>query len=505
MKERVLQELYKIGQEIKLLEHSIALLGWDQETYMPETAIEERASQLGLLETILHTKRTSSELGNLFFELGATDKTPSGNDDLSPFEKSFVRVFYKDYRKYTMLPSELIAKLAHKASITQNVWVKARKTSDFSFFAPHLEELLELVREKADRLGYENHPYDALLDEYEPGTKTETVQNVFKTAKQDITELLSRITAAKQLDDAVIYRNYPIDQQKAFSELVLQDLGFELSRGRMDISVHPFTTTLGSNDVRLTTRYQEDYFNSGIFSVVHEGGHGLYEQGFSKEIQGNILSDGTSLGIHESQSRMWENFIGRSYPFWHYYYPMLRNYFPKNFQDVTLDAFYRAINRVEPSFIRVEADEVTYNLHIILRFELETKLITGELAVKDLPEAWNSASAELFGIVPENDAQGVLQDIHWSMGAFGYFPTYALGNLYAAQFFQSMEKELPDCTKKISQGSFEGILYWLREKIHRHGRIFDAEELCFRISGEQLNPCYFTDYLIKKYSELYGL
>ncbi len=503
--EKNIERLRKVSSEIMLLKHTIAMLGWDQETYMPPAAIEERSEQLSLMESLLHQKSTDPEIGELLSLLGADEKNLFGDSSLPQFDRALLRTFYRDYTKNTKLPTELVSKIAGQTSIAQNVWVKARSESNYPLFAPELEKLLALIKEKADCLGFEDHPYDALLDEFEPEMKTADVKKVFEDVRGTLSDLVQRIAKAHQVDDAVLRLNYPLPKQEAFGRLVLEDMGFDMSRGRLDKSAHPFTTTLGRDDVRLTARYKEDYFAPGLFGIIHEGGHGLYELGYSEDIRGTLLADAASLGIHESQSRTWENIIARSYPFWQHYFPLLQKYFPENLENVEVDTFYRAINKVEPSHIRIDADEVTYSLHIILRFELETELISGRLQVDDVPEAWRNLSNELLGIVPEKDADGVLQDIHWSMGGIGYFPTYALGNFYSAQFFKAMKNRRGMVEQEIGEGKLEGVLAWLRDNIHQYGRALTAEQLCKQVTGEPLNPSYYIEYIRSKYSMIYEL
>jgi carboxypeptidase Taq len=365
--------------------------------------------------------------------------------------------------------------------------------------------VVSLVREMASALGWEEQAYDPLLDEYEPYMKTQDLERIFASFLPRLKGLVARIAAAgREPDTAFLTRSFPPALQEKFGRQVLEAMGYDFRRGRLDVSAHPFTTRLGNADVRLTTRYNPEYFNSGIFGMIHEGGHGIYEQGAGAGLGGTLLADGASMGMHESQSRLYENVIGRSLPFWKYFYPRLRELFPAALKDVDLKAFYRGINAVRPSLIRVEADEVTYNLHIVLRFNLEKALLEGSLAVRDLPEAWNRQSAELLGLTPPGDAEGVLQDIHWCWGAIGYFPTYTLGNLYSAQLYAAMQRELPDLEQEMSEGNLEIIRAWLAEKIHKAGRLYPAGELCLRATGEKLDPAYFMDYLEAKYSEIYG-
>ena len=500
-----LSRLKEIDREIQLLEHTTALLGWDQETYMPEKAIEERAQQQSLLSGIIHDKLTGKETSTLLSSLGIKDSAGAAESPLGETDRAFLRKFSRDFYRETKIPKELVVEFSREASLSQAAWIEARKKSDFSIFAPHLEKILELTKEKAEKIGYAEHPYDALLDEYEPFATTSYVKSIFETLKPKLRNLVKEISRAGQVDDSFLKNKYSVDFQEKFGREILVDLGYEFDRGRLDVSAHPFTTTLGFNDIRITTRYREDSFKTGLFGIIHECGHGLYELGIDEKIAGTVLAQGTSLGIHESQSRTWENMIGLSLPFWKYYYPKLRKMFPTQLDGVTLEQFYRGINRSEPSLIRIDADEVTYSLHIILRFELELQMISGELKVRDLPEAWNSGMKELLGITPADDAEGVLQDVHWSFGAIGYFPTYALGNLYGAQFFQKLDRDLGGVDEIMERGDFKKILGWLRDNIHRYGSIYTAEELCMNATGEALNPDYFIDYLEKKYSGIYGL
>jgi carboxypeptidase Taq len=497
MKKRI-ERLKELDKDIQLLTHSTALLAWDQETYMPKRALEERSEQISLLEGIVHGRVTDPEIGDLLEE--------SGNESLNDMDRAFLRELRHRYNRLTKLPVTLVKELAKETSLAQAKWAEARSKSDFSLFAPHLQRLLDLTLEKAERLGYKESIYDPLLDEFEPWMKTNDVEAVFSVLQNQLKNLLAKIIKSPhKIDTSMLHREYPVDKQKSFSLDVLKRMGYDFKAGRLDVSAHPFTTSLGIADIRLTTRYQKDFFNTGIFGSIHEGGHGLYELGIGRELAGTLLAGGTSMGIHESQSRMWENMIGRSLHFWKFFFPKLKDLFPDAFCNTEINAFYRAINKVEPSLIRTEADEVTYNLHIILRFNLEKKLIEGQLAVDDLPEAWKRESMDLLGLQSEDDALGVLQDIHWSMAAFGYFPTYCLGNLYAAQFYHILKKEIPDLEKDIQEGQFERILKWTSEKIHCHGAVFPARELCLKVSGEELAANHFVSYLTDKFGDIYEL
>ncbi len=478
---------------------------WDEETYMPEKSIEERSEQVGLLQAIIHERLTSSEIGDLLAEAGASDSNPRGDAALPDESRAFLRALHRKHRREVKLPAELVTELVKAATIGQAVWREARSRSDFSHFAPRLRKLVELTIRKAECIGFVDHPYDALIDEFEPWATTAQVRSIFAVLEKRLGELVARIKDARKIDDAFLQAEYPVDKQAEFSRILLAGMSFDLLRGRLDQSAHPFTTTLGRDDVRITARYNRSFLKTGIFSVIHEAGHALYEFGFAESIRGSLLAAGSSLGIHESQSRLWENIIGRSEPFWRHYLPQLTQLFPSQLRGVSLERFYRGINKVEPSLIRIEADEVTYSLHIILRFDLETRLVTRELTVDDLPEAWNSRTQELFGVLPENDASGVLQDIHWSMGSFGYFPTYALGNLYGAQFAAAMRKAIPSLDSEIAGGNLGVILEWLRREIHAHGAALTATELCERVTGQSLSPDYFLAYLEGKYVPIYDL
>lgn len=529
-----LQELRKTDREIQLLAHSAALLQWDQETGMPAEAITERSEQLALLEGLIHDRLTAARTGELLQtameKLGlqagagvaarstqaAGQKEQTGVsggsyyagievDEEAPdfHEKAFLRAFGRAWERAVKLPRRWVTEMARTSSRAQAAWVEARKHDSFSEFQPHLENLLRLVREKAEIIGYPEHPYDALLDEFEPGMRTGEVSRVFRELQSRLTPIMERITERQKADDSFRYRSYPEEGQREFGLRVLREMGYDFKRGRLDESAHPFTTSLGGSDIRITTNYKRNDLFNALFGSIHEGGHALYEMGIDSKYHGSVLGEGTSLGIHESQSRTWENIIGRSPEFWAHYFPILKkDYFPEQLADIEQEQFIRGVNRVEPSLIRINADEVTYSLHVVLRFELEVKLVSGELAVRDLPQAWNGEMKRLLGIVPESDATGVLQDVHWSMGAIGYFPTYALGNLFGAQFFEAMREDLPDLDGKIARGDLKPIREWQREHIHRHGSSLTAGELCGKISGESLNPAYFVRYLEKKFGDL---
>lgn len=492
-----LQKLKDLDHRIRTVQQIAAVLGWDQETYLPEGAVEDRSRQLAWLETQAHSLLTSSEMGDLIALL--EDSPPEGEVD-----RALVQTLARDHRRAVKLPAELVERRARHVSVSQAAWAKARKDDNFEAFRPYLETMVDITREVTRHLGWKDHPYDALLDEYEPFMTTKEVKAVFDILQPQLTALVKNIAAKAKIDTSPLSRNYPREKQEVLGREILTLLGFDWNRGRLDVTTHPFCTTLGDDDVRLTTRYDENFFNMAVYGMIHEAGHGLYEQGFGEDIRGTSLAKGTSLGIHESQSRFWENIIGRSQPFVEHFFPLIRTTFPEATQGLTAQDFYRALNAVEPSFIRVEADEVTYSLHIILRFRLELALVDGTLAVKDLPRVWNDTFEELFGIRPPSDAQGCLQDVHWSMGGIGYFPTYALGNLYGAQWRAAMKQDL-DLESLVAKGNFAPLLHWLRDKIHRHGSLYSASELSNRIMGSTLDPRHFLEYLQEKYGSLYGL
>ena len=500
-----LSRLKELDREIQVLAHVAAILGWDQETYMPERAVEERSDQLAAVQAVLHDRRVSPEIGDLLAKLGSTSENPLGDANLTDIDRAFLRAVHRQFTRETKLPRELVMRLAKLTSVGPARWAEARKRNDFPHFAPVLSDILDAVIEVAERLGYEDHPYDALLDDYEPWMRTKKVAHVFGQLQERLVPLVSAINDSPQVDDSFLMQEFPVALQERFGHQVLAKMGWDYGRGRLDVSAHPFTATLGSDDVRLTTRYDSHNFKSGMFSIVHEAGHGLYELGFSDDIRGTCLANGTSLGIHESQSRTWENIIGRSLPFWQYFYPQLVETNPAYFAHHDIHSFYRAINKVQPSLVRVDADEVTYSLHIILRFNLETRLVKRELSVKDLPDAWREESRKLLGIVPENDATGVLQDIHWSIGAIGYFPTYALGNLYGAQFAAKMRTDIPNLDSALGRGELSVPLEWLRSNIHSHGSALTADELVMKVTGKELDATHFVDYLVKKYQPIYKL
>ena len=505
--EREVKRLKELDKEIQRLWQISNLLSWDQQTCLPEGGSSSRAEQFSVLAGITHEKLIAPEIGDLFQALGISEEnfSAAGGLDISEPDRAFLREFYKKYRQEIKLPKKLVTELSEQIGLANQKWAEAKKASDFSLFCHALQKVVRLTVEKANCLGYGENIYDALLDEFEPGMKTSQVEAVLTRLEKRLKNFVQRIlNSGRKINDDFLTGNFPVEKQREFALLALRAMGFDFHRGRLDVSVHPATFTTGNAETRLTTKYAPDSLES-VSAALHEGGHALYEGGFSPDIQGTILAARLSMGIHESQSRLWENMVGKSLPFWKNFFPILRGMFPGEFQGIETEDFYAGMNKVKNSFIRVESDEVTYNLHIILRFKLEKMLVNGELAVQDLPAAWKEESKKLFGIAPDKDADGVLQDVHWSAGYFGYFPTYALGNLYSAQFYAAIKRAVPGLDKEMSGGNLKPILDWLRRNVHAYGGIFPAEELCRRATGETLNPDHFMDYLEEKYDCIYDL
>jgi len=485
--------------EVLDLHGAIALLHWDQEVYMPPKGAEARGRQLATLSALAHRLFTDTALADLLETLEA-DASLAGDDAKTVAETRH------DFDLATKLPESFVAMLAEEQSRAYQAWTQARADSNFKTFQPHLEKIVELLRRKADYFGYTDSPYDALLGEYERGMTTAALRTLFGDLAEKQSALLARIAATGQQPDTTwLEQSWDQSAQWAVTMRVLKDIGFDFEAGRQDKSVHPFTTNFDLHDVRVTTRLSSDEPFSALTGSIHEGGHALYEQGFLESDRRTVLGQAISLGIHESQSRLWENMIGRSLPFWQHYAPLLREHHGTKLDGVNAEMIHRAINMVAPTFIRVEADECSYNLHIVLRFEIETALIEGRLAVKDVPEAWNARFKELLGLDVPNDAQGCLQDIHWSHASMGYFPTYALGNLYAAQLMEKIQEDVPGLWDGVAQGDFAPLLDWLRANVHRVGRRKTATELITDATGSAPSPAAFLRYLEGKYLPLYGL
>ena len=485
-------------REIGKLQSTLSLLYWDQRTYLPPKGHDSRAEVIGKLSKMIFELSTCDELGRYLEDL-------ERKDELSLEDRASVRVVGKDYRRHKAIPPDFYEQFSIARSLSESVWEKAKASSNFKSFRPHLEKMIDYSRQLADYYGYEENPYDALLEEYEPGMTARELRCVIEPLRNELAPFIKHLTdQGTPPERGFLERTFSIDRQRELSLRALKVIGYDFAAGRLDTTVHPFTITTGPNDVRVTTRYREDALLPSLFTALHEGGHALYDQGLPEALHWSGLDDGASSGVHESQSRMWENLVGRSLAFWTFFRPTVVEIFPE-LSEVPAEAFYRAANVVEPSLIRVEADEVTYNLHIMLRFELEEGLINGKIAVSDLPVLWRDAMERYLGVVPEDDARGVLQDVHWSAALIGYFPSYMLGNLYGAQLFARMKKDILDVEERIVRGEVEDLLTWLREKVHRLGKIYEPKELMKRITGEGLNTTYFVDYIKEKYSHVYNL
>jgi carboxypeptidase Taq len=493
----------KLSQQLLEITHlnaCLALLQWDQEILMPSKGVDPRAKLIASLSVLNHDKWLALNEKKALTGLVKWAKSHS-----STKEACVIRETHRTYERERKLPVAFVQELSALSSKAQHVWAEARAQSNFAHFLPSLKRLIDLKRKEAEYLGYKESPYDALLDGFEPGLTSSQLSTIFGELRDFLKPFLRQLQAkTKELPEKkMVQGTFPLEQQATFNRAVIQEIGFDFEAGRLDTSTHPFTTNFHPHDVRITTRYSEQNALYALGSTIHEMGHALYEQGLSAKEYGTPLGEALSLSIHESQSRFWENNIGKSRAFWQHFYPKLQKQFPKPFARLPLETFYRFINRVEPSFIRTESDEVSYNLHIILRYEIERGLIEGSLKAKDLSEIWNAKIKEYLGIKVPNDRLGVLQDVHWSIGAIGYFPTYALGNLYAAQFLQAIKRDLPTLDNDLRTGSFSNILKWLRTNIHVHGKRYSADALVRRVSGEPLQAKYFIQYLQEKYTDVY--
>lgn len=491
------QSYKEIAQKAADLNNASAVLGWDQEVYMPEKGFDIRGRQLATLASLAHEMVTSESYGELLKELMT-------RVDLTDDEKSNVQLSYEDYDKNSKLTASFVEELTQQTSRSYNAWIQARKENKYSIYAPELDKMIMLKKQQADMYGYEVHPYDALMDEYEKGATVALLDPIFEDVKKQLPELLSKIKQAQQVDDSFFNRHYAKQPQWDFSIDVLKKMGYDFAAGRQDISEHPFTTSFAPTDVRVTTRVDENNYASLLWSTIHEGGHALYEQGLPEAEYGLPLGAAASLAVHESQSRLWENCVGRGLPFWKYFYPKLQEYFPVSLNGVSVDAFYNGMNKVEASLIRTEADEVTYHFHVLIRYEMEKALMKGELYAEDLAETWNAMYRKYLGVNAKDYKSGILQDVHWSHGSFGYFPTYSLGSFYAAQYYAQAEKDMPALNTEIEQGEFHNLLAWLRKNIHQYGRKYTSEELCKRITGKGLDFSVFMDYATRKYAGIYN-
>lgn len=500
MKEKY-DQLVLYLNEIEDLIHAQALMGWDQQVFMPRGGAEARGNSLATLGRITHARVTSDKLGEMLTDLEPYIKTLDPDSDEARMDKIVRRNYFKNKK----ISSEWVGEFAKETTLGQTVWEQAKAENNFKLFEPQLEKIMALKRQYADFFKPFDHVYDPLLDDYEPGMKTADVKKIFDTLRSRQVALIKAINEKPKIDDAFLKVNYPEKGQWDFGVEVLTKFGFDWTRGRQDKSVHPFTQGMNPGDVRITTRFDPERPTSALFSTMHEGGHAMYEQGYDLRFKRTPLSSGASYAMHESQSRMWENLVGRSFAFWKKFYPLFQNTFPSQVGDVSLEKFYKAINLVEPSFIRTEADEATYNLHIMLRLEIEIALMEGSLRVKDLPEIWNTRMQEYFGLTPPNDVKGVLQDVHWSSGLIGYFPTYALGNLISVQLWEKMKQDIPTLDEHIEKGEFGELLGWLRKNVHSVGAKFEPQELIEKVTGSKIDPLPYLNYLEAKYRQIYEI
>ncbi len=496
------QELVRRSRELALLASCAELLAWDEETYMPPGGVENRSRQSAFLAGLQHERATDPRLGELLDELEDSELI----SDPRSAAAANVRELLRSFSRQTRLPRELVEEIAAITSLAQHEWAVARRNADFAHFLPWLERIVALKRREAAALGGAANLYDALLEDFEPGTRGVDLSQLFEELRRELSPLASALThAGRRPNVEVLHRDYPIARQRLYNATVAKTLGFDFRCGRIDATTHPFFSSIGPGDTRLLTRYHPTSFGDAFFSTLHEVGHGLYDQGLDTEHAGTPMGDAASLAVHESQSRLWENLVGRSRSFWKHFFPRARQSFRKALADVSLDEFHFAVNAVEPTFIRVQADEVTYNLHILIRFELERALINDDLKPADLPDAWNRAYRHHLGITPANDAEGCLQDGHWASGQFGYFPTYTLGNVYAAQLFAAAENAVGSFDEPFARGDFRGLLDWLRVRVHRQGMRYSAVQLIEHATGSLPDPRPLVEGLRRKYGELYEI
>ncbi|MBS4211462.1 carboxypeptidase M32 [Neobacillus rhizophilus] len=497
-----LEKFKALDEKITHYSSIIGLADWDQKVMAPKKGRHVFAKAAGTLRTEVFKLSVSPEMG----ELLTTLTLPANSAVLDEATKAKVREYKTFYEKSKSIPADMFQDYSVLTGQANDAWEEARANNDFERFLPYLEKIVEYKRKFAEIYGYEDHPYDALLDEFEPGLTVKILDPLFAKLRESSVRLLNRIQKnGKGTKSEIFSQAFEVEKQKKFNRYILPIIGFDMEAGRLDETVHPFAQTVNIGDVRLTTRYLEQNVRSALFGTIHEAGHGIYEQHINPKYEESVLQSGASFGIHESQSRFLENMVGRSKEFWNYFYPKLKETFPGQLANVSVDEFYRAVNTVEPSFIRVEADELTYNLHIMVRYEIEKALIAGEIEAKNLPVIWNQKMQDYLGVTPRTDTVGVLQDVHWSFGGIGYFPSYSLGNLYAAQILKKIQNDLPEFYQLIENGRFDCLQDWLKANIHQYGKLYTPNELIVKVTGEELNADYLVDYLEKKYSEVYEL
>jgi carboxypeptidase Taq len=497
-----LKRFRELTGQIKQYEEILGLVYWDMRTGAPRKGIELRSEAVGALSAETFKLSTSAEMGELLEKLNEPDQ----NASLDEINRRLVEETSKDYDRNRRIPPEMYREYVVLTSQSESAWEEAKEKNDFAGFVPYLEKIISFNRQFIELWGVKSTPYDTLLDMYEPGLTTVELDRLFGELRARLVPLAEQIAnSANKPDTSFLEGTFDKEAQKKFSTLILKEMGYDFDSGRLDESVHPFATGLSPGDVRITTRYLPHDITSALFGTIHEGGHALYEQNIKAELAGTTLCTGTSMGIHESQSRLWENMIGRSLGFWQRYLPDLQSLFPSQLDGVTAEQFYKGINVVKPSLIRIEADELTYNLHIMIRYEIEKMLFNENLNPRDLPEVWNKKYAEALGIIPPNDAEGVLQDVHWSGGAFGYFPSYSLGNMYGAQMMDIARQKLPELDRQVAAGQLLPLKEWLTEHVYQYGKLLMPAEIIERISGKPLQSSYLCDYLENKYRDIYRL
>ena len=497
MREEKLNELKNQILNIFKMNSALELIYWDMQTKMPKKAIEQRSSIIEYLSGEVFKMVTSDEIGKLL------DYFVGNIEGLSESDKAIIKYARKEYDETKKIPEDRYRAFVLEQALSESAWEEAKEKKDFEIFKPHLKKIIDFQREFINYWGYKDNKYDTLLDKYEEGLTVKKLDKIFDELKNGIIKLLDKIEKSdKKINRDFLFGNFDKKSQEKIAVFILNKMGYDFKAGRLDESVHPFTTSFGNKDVRITTNYDNKDFTSALFSSIHEGGHGIFDQSVPEKLQGTGLDTSLSMSIHESQSRFYENIIGRSKEFWEYFFPFVKYEF-KEFKDIELEEFYEAINYVEPSLIRTEADELTYSLHIIIRYEIEKALINGDLDIDDVKEEWNRKYKQYLGVEPKDDSEGILQDVHWSDGSFGYFPSYALGNLYGAQMLHTMKKEYKDMYDDIRNGKLDGIRMWLYENVHKYGAIYSPSKLIKNISNEELNCKYFLDYLQKKYTDIY--
>lgn len=500
--EETLEGFKELVHKIKYYNEALSVIFWDLRTGAPKKGVPGRAKVIGMLSAESFALSTSAEMEGYLKYFSEKEN----NDKLDKVWRAVVKDSEKEFERFKKIPADMYKEYVIVTSEAESVWEEAKNEDNFQKFSPYLEKIVDFNLKFIEFWGYKDNKYDTLLDYYEPGMSVAKLDRIFAQLKERIVPLVQSIKdSGYQPDDSMFFKHFDIAKQEEFSLMVLDKMAFNFAAGRMDESEHPFTVGMTPGDVRITNHYYPNNFVSALFSAVHEGGHALYEQNISPELEGTPLCNGASMGIHESQSRFWENIIGRSYFFWSYYFEELKKVFPEQFEGVSLENLYKAINKVEPSLIRTEADEVTYNLHVMIRYEIEKALINKEIKVADLPRVWNEKMKEYLGVEPKNDRDGVLQDVHWAGGSFGYFPSYTLGNIYSAQFYNAIIKELGNIDELIKKGELIKIKEWLGEKVHKHGKLLTPAEILKSVTGEEVNPRYLIKYLEDKYKAIYNL